>query len=133
LRNRLNRISLFLIFFWFGFLKVVSTSPAEDLVTQLHQLTIARYISIQQFLILLGITECLIGIMWLLPRFTKYVLPLFLIQMFTTFLPLILLPQQTWQNRLVLSISGQYIFKNVVLIASALTIYFDCRVKGWKF
>jgi|GEM_PF-964088 len=128
----LNRFSLFLLFFWFGMLKVISASPAEALVTHLHQLTIARFMPIQPFMIALGILECSIGLMWLFPKVTRYVLILFLIQMLTTFLPLIILPLETWQNMLVLTLSGQYIMKNVVLVASAFTIYYDCRVRGWK-
>ena len=127
----LNRSALFIIFFWFGILKVLKLSPAEALVSHLHKLTIQNYISIDNFLMWLGITECVIGIMWLVPRLTKYVVIIFIIQMLTTFIPLILLPQETWDSILVLSLSGQYILKNIVLIASAFTIYYDCRVRGW--
>lgn len=61
--------------------------------------------------------------MWLIPKLTKVAFIIFAIQMFTTFLPLLFLPKDTWQNTMVLTLTGQYIIKNVVLIASALTIY----------
>lgn len=118
-----NRIALFIVFFWFGFLKIIRISPAEGLVSRLHETTISSYISVETFMILLGIIECAIGILWLIPKLTKVVFIIFAIQMFTTFLPLLFLPKDTWQNTMVLTLTGQYIIKNVVLIASALTIY----------
>lgn len=127
-----NRFALFLIFFWFGFLKIIELSPAETLVTNLHNKTVAPYIGMETFLLLLGFTECIIGILWLIPKLTRFVIILFIFQMSTTFLPLIVIPEETWDNFLVLSLSGQYIFKNLVLIASAFTIYKDCQVRGWK-
>ena len=118
-----NRIALFIVFFWFGFLKIIRISPAEGLVSRLHETTISSYISVETFMILLGIIECAIGILWLIPKLTKVVFIIFAIQMFTTFLPLLFLPKDTWQNTMVLTLTGQYIIKNIVLIASALTIY----------
>jgi uncharacterized membrane protein YkgB len=129
----LNRLSLFVIFFWFGALKVFSASPAESLVTHLHQLTLQSVIPIHTFLITLGFIECAIGILWLIPRFTKVVIIIFTAQMATTFLPLIILPRETWHNIMILSLSGQYILKNIVLVACAFTIYKDCQVSGWSF
>jgi uncharacterized membrane protein YkgB len=119
---KINRFSLFIVFFWFGILKVFSLSPAEALVSHLHEVTISSLISKEFFVILLGYIECLIGVLWLMPRFTKPAFILFTAQMFTTFLPMIFLPKDTWQNDFVLTLTGQYIIKNLVLIASALTI-----------
>jgi len=127
-----NRVVLFLVFFWFGLLKVLSISPAEALVLHLHQETIGHLMPANQFVFFLGLVECVIGLVWLMPRFTKYALLIFLVQMFTTFLPLVFLPEFTWEGPFVLSLTGQYIVKNLVLVASAFTIYTDCRMQGWK-
>ncbi|MES2517766.1 MAG: hypothetical protein V4585_06640 [Bacteroidota bacterium] len=118
-----NRFALFIVFFWFGFLKIIHISPAEQLVTNLYHATIYSMMPIDKFLILLGVVECLIGILWMIPKLTKIAFWIFMMQMFTTFLPLLFLPKDTWQNMMVLTLTGQYIIKNVVLIASALTIY----------
>lgn len=118
-----NRVSLFVVFFWFGFLKIVGLSPAKDIVTHLHHQTIEPFMSATIFVPLLGVAECLIGILWLIPRFTKIAFVVFSLQMFTTFLPLILLPSETWQSDFALTLAGQYIIKNIVLIASAYTVY----------
>jgi len=125
----INRLALFIIYFWFGLLKLISKSPAETLVTNLHRITVGHFIRIQFFLVGLGIIECAIGILWLVPKFTKWTLIIFFSQMITTFLPLFILRDQTWSDFLVLSLSGQYILKNIVLVACALTIYRDYRLK----
>lgn len=117
-----NRISLFVVFFWFGFLKVVHISPAEGLVQHLHQLTLAPFVSANVFVPLLGWIECLIGVLFLIPSLTKVAYWLFLAQMTTTFLPLFMLPNDTWSGA-ALSLVGQYIVKNIVLVAAAYMIY----------
>lgn len=119
-----NRAALFVVFYWFGFLKLTNISPAEGLVTKLHELTLAPLINVEYFLIILGVLECFIGLLWLVPKATKWTFILFCAQMFATFLPLLMCPAETWQNIMVLTLTGQYIVKNVVLIASACTIYF---------
>ncbi|GGB09025.1 hypothetical protein [Puia dinghuensis] len=124
-----NRTSLFIVYFWFGLLKLISRSPAEALITNLHRMTIGHLMRIKCFLIVLGLAECLIGILWLVPKFTKWTMIVFFGQMITTFLPLFMMPDQTWNNFMVLSLPGQYILKNIVLVACALTIYQDYRLK----
>ncbi len=119
----LNRVALFVVFFWFGLLKIVGLSPAKDIVTHLHHQTIEPFISASYFIPLLGFAECLIGVLWLVPKLTKLTFVIFCLQMFTTFLPLILLPSETWQTDFALTLAGQYIIKNVVLIASAYTVF----------
>jgi len=119
-----NRLSLAVVFIWFGFLKIIHASPAEALVKHLHEVTLVKFIPVNTFLVLLGCIECMIGLLWLLPRFTKAAIILFALQMFTTFLPLFYLPGDTWQHSFVLTLEGQYIIKNLVLLASAATILF---------
>ena len=117
-----NRIAIFIVFFWFGFLKVIHISPAETLVQHLHQVTIGSLISIDTFVPLLGYLECTIGVLFLLPKFTRVAFGLFIVQMSATFLPLFLLPKDTWSG-FALSLTGQYIVKNVVLVAAAYAVY----------
>ena len=112
-------------------LSIIDLSPAESLIVTLHRTTLVHTIPIAIFLKTLGFTECFIGILWLIPALTRYALLLFLAQMVTTFLPLVILPDLTWTRTFVLSLSGQYILKNVVLIASAFTLYSDCRRRQW--
>jgi uncharacterized membrane protein YkgB len=88
----------------------------------LHDVTMARFIPIQEFMVVLGVVECSIGLLWLFPKSTKLAFTLFLLQMTTTFMPMVFLPAETWQQSFVLTLTGQYIMKNLVLIASAITV-----------
>src|SRR3989338_7433566 len=115
------RFGLFVIFFWFGFLKVIGLSPAMQLVQQLFEQTIS-FISFNNFIILFGLFECLIGILFIIRGFERIVIPLLFLHMVTTFMPLFVLPQETWSGFLVPTLQGQYIIKNLVVIATAIGI-----------
>lgn len=117
----LARIGLFIVFFWFGALKVVGMSPASPLVQALFERTI-HFMSFPSFLIAFGLFECLIGVLFLIKGMERVVIPLLLFHMVTTFLPLFLLPQATWSATMVPTLEGQYIIKNVLLIAVAVGI-----------
>lgn len=118
----LARFSLFLVYFWFGALKVFDLSPATPLVTALQRETIP-FMNLGQFIFLFGIFEVLLGIGFLIPKLTKVVFLLFLFHMATTTLPLFVLPHTVWVGFLVPTLEGQYIVKNIVLISLALIIY----------
>lgn len=117
----LARLGLFTVFFWFGALKVLNQSPASPLVQQLFERTISG-ISFDSFLILFGLLECLIGILWLIPSMERIVIPLLFIHMVTTAMPLWLLPLTTWSGFLIPTLEGQYIIKNILLIAAAIGV-----------
>jgi uncharacterized membrane protein YkgB len=116
-----SRFALFVIFFWFGFLKVIGLSPASGVVERLFEQTIP-FMSFHTFLIGFGLFECLIGILFLIKGLERIVVPLLLIHMFTTFGPLVLLTEETWQSFLVPTLEGQYIIKNLVIISTAIGI-----------
>lgn len=120
------RIGLFIVFFWFGLLKVIGLSPASGVVERLFESTIP-FMGFEAFLILFGIFECLIGILFLIKGLERLVIPLLLIHMVTTFGPLVFLPAETWQSFMVPTLEGQYIIKNVVLIAAAIGIAAQLR------
>ena len=115
------RLSLFIIYFWFGLLKLIGTSPANPLVEDLQQRTIP-FMSFDTFNIWFALFEMLIGVLFLFPKVTKIVLVLLGLHMITTVMPLILLPQVTWQAPLVPTLEGQYIIKNLLIISAAFFI-----------
>ena len=115
------RFGLFVVFFWFGALKVIGLSPASGLVQALFEHTIS-FMGFSTFLILFGLFECLIGILFLIRGMERVVIPLLFLHMLTTFMPLALLPSETWSGLLVPTLEGQYIIKNLVLIAAAIGI-----------
>jgi uncharacterized membrane protein YkgB len=113
------RLGLFIVFFWFGILKVFGASPASPLVQALFERTVS-FMSFDTFLILFGIFECIIGLLFLFRGLERVVIPLLFLHMITTFMPLFLLPEFTWSGFLVPTMEGQYIIKNVVIIALAI-------------
>ena len=115
------RIGLFLIFFWFGALKVVGMSPASPLVQALFERTIG-FMPFATFIICFGVFEMLVGILFLKKGCERIVIPLLFLHMITTFMPLFLVPQATWSSFLVPTLEGQYIIKNLVIIAAAIGI-----------
>lgn len=115
------RLALFIVFFWFGILKLFLTSPANPLVTALLERTLP-FITFPVFIIILGCVEMLIGLLFLIPGLERVAIAILLPHMATTIMPLILLPSITWQYPLVPTLEGQYIIKNVVIIALALGI-----------
>ncbi len=121
LHHPLVRLALFVVYFWFGILKVLYESPANPLVEKLLQKTLP-FITFDVFIVLLGCFEILIGILFIIPRAERVVLPLLAVHMITTLMPLILLPSVTWVSPFVPTLEGQYIIKNILIIALAISI-----------
>ncbi len=115
------RFGLFVVFFYFGLLKVLGLSPASNLVRELFEATIGL-MSFDTFFLLFGLFECLIGILFVIPKCERVVIPLLFIHMFTTFIPLFVLPEATWSSFLVPTLEGQYIIKNLVIIAAGVAV-----------
>jgi hypothetical protein len=73
--------------------------------------------------LILGAGECAIGMLWLSPRLTNIAFWVMIGHLFTTFLPVFFLVEDTWQSFFSLTLTGQYIVKNVVLLSAAWFIY----------
>ena len=113
------RIGLGIIFLWFGMLKFFpGLSPAEELVRN------TVYFMDPDILIpMLACWESLIGIGLITGKFMRITLLLLFLQMPGTALPLIILPEQVWTSfPFGLTLEGQYIVKNLVLIGAGLVL-----------
>jgi uncharacterized membrane protein YkgB len=113
------RIALGVVFVWFGALKFVpGLSPAEDLVR-----ATVPFLPGEWFLPFLGLWEVAIGLGFLTGRALRVTILLLFLQMPGTLAPLVLLPARVFTVMPVgLTLEGQYIVKNLVLIAAALVI-----------
>tara|TARA_B100000886_G_C20343176_1_gene457499 strand:+ start:352 stop:756 length:405 start_codon:yes stop_codon:yes gene_type:complete len=118
----LLRIPIFIIFFWFGFLKVLDLSPAQQLVKD--TVFWMPLLSAENWTYIIGLWEILIAVCFLFKKTTIIAMILLFIQMSGTFLPLIILPEVTFQdsNPLIPTLEGQYIIKNIIIITAALII-----------
>lgn len=125
------RISLGIIFLWYGILKFFpELSPAETLaintINWIFNEAIPGEISIK----LLATWEVVVGIGFILGIYTRYITLLFLIHMFLTFLPLFIFPELSFtQAPYAFTIIGQYIVKNIVFILVGILILKEENLK----
>ena len=117
------RISFGIIFIWFGILKPLGISSAEPLViATVPWLPIfdgGTWVSI------IGWWEVAIGVAFLFRRTTRIAVALLALQMVGTFMPLVLLPDVTFQAGHFPygpTLEGQYIIKNLMIISAALVV-----------
>lgn len=113
------RVAFFVIFFYFGLLKLIGLSPASPLAEALTAQTIGSEWFQVAFMTLAGI-ECLIGLLFLVPRATRVVIPLLFVHMLVVSSPLVMVPAHVWVAPLVPNLEGQYIIKNIALVAVAI-------------
>jgi uncharacterized membrane protein YkgB len=114
-----TRIGLGIVFFWFGALKLFpNMSPAEDLVRDT-----VYFMDPDLFIPILAIWEMLIGLGLIFGKYMRITLLLLFLQMPGTALPLLILPDAVWtQFPFGLTLEGQYIIKNLVLIGAGLVL-----------
>jgi|TARA_Y100000310_G_scaffold345439_1_gene465035 uncharacterized membrane protein YkgB len=112
------RFSIAVVFIWFGALKIFAFSPASGLVAK----TIYWFDS-SWFVPFLGYWEVTIGLCFLFRPLIRAGIALLAPQMLGTFLPLVLLPEIVFNGSIFLpTLEGQYIIKNIVIIAAAMAI-----------
>ncbi|MBI2888645.1 MAG: hypothetical protein HYY10_01850 [Candidatus Liptonbacteria bacterium] len=114
----LARIALFVVYFWFGALKLFGASPASPLVEGLLEKTLP-FLSFDTFIVGFAMYEMLIGIFFLIPGLERLAIALLIPHLAMTALPLILLPSLTWVAPFAPTLEGQYIVKNLLIIALA--------------
>lgn len=124
---RLLEFALGLIFLWFGFIKLFpGLSPEEGLINRT-----LPFLDLALVMPALAIVESMIGLGLIFNRFKRLTLFLLFAQMGGTVVPLIMLPDVVWnQFPYALTLEGQYIVKNLVLIGSGLVI--GATVRGGK-
>lgn len=124
----LAHAALFIIFFWFGALKLFDVSPANNLVHDLLQIIpIMNLWPFESFIIVLGLVEMLIGILFLFRKTAMLAVCILIPHMLTTMLPLVFLPHLTWSGVMIPTLEGQYIIKNLVVVALALAVVVEKR------
>ncbi|WP_222983758.1 DoxX family protein [Flagellimonas meishanensis] len=124
-KNNILPISIGLVYLWFGMLKFFpDLSPAEGLAKNtIHALTLG-IIPDDVSIMLLALWETLIGIFLIAGLFRRTAIILALVHMVCTFAPLVLFPEETFnQGPFYLTLLGQYIMKNLVIIAALVILY----------
>ena len=116
---RILRVCLGVVFFWFGLLKVMGKSPVAELVAQT-----VYWVSPNFFVPFLGAWEMVVGAGLLCAVALRFTLFLFWLQMAGTLMVLVLRPDVAFQggNPLLLTAEGEFVIKNLVLIAAGLVV-----------
>lgn len=118
------RISLGIVFFWFGALKFFpGLSPAASLATHTIERLSFGLIHPEVSIYILATWECLIGLGLVTGIFMRGTLLLLFMQMLGTITPVFLFPHDVFTRiPYAPTLEGQYIIKNLVLISAGLVI-----------
>jgi uncharacterized membrane protein YphA (DoxX/SURF4 family) len=120
----LLRLALGVVFFWFGVLKFFpGASPAEALAGRTIEVLTFGAIPQDVALRILAVWEVAIGVGLFVGRWMRAVLLLLFVQMLGTITPLFLFPSETFTLfPIAPTLEGQYIIKNVVIVAAAIVL-----------
>ncbi len=128
----LLRWSIGIVIIWFGALKLVpGMSPADQLATDTAMELTFGLLSEDVARVSLAILEMAIGLGLVSGRFLRLTLLLLFGQMLGTLTPMILYPELVWRDfPFVLTLEGQYIVKNGVLVSAGIVI--GATVRGGR-
>ncbi len=120
------RISLGVVFIWFGALKVAGDSPVADLVART-----VYWFDPDVVVPALGSVEIVVGALLLANRFLRLALGLFAAQMIGTFLVFVVLPDVAFRdgNLFKLTVEGEFVVKNLVLLTAGMVV--GSQVPEW--
>ena len=113
------RIALGLVFVWFGALKVFDVTPVAELVANT-----VYWVNPDWLVPVLGVFEVGVGLGLLLRLALRFVLLALVLQLVGTFLVLVVQPGIAFQdgNPLLLTVEGEFVIKNLVLITAAMVV-----------
>jgi uncharacterized membrane protein YphA (DoxX/SURF4 family) len=129
---RLLRISLGVVFFWFGFLKFFpGLSPAMELATRTIGVLTFGIVPPAIAINILAAWESLIGLGLIFGVAMRATLFLLFVQMVGTVLPLFFFPSEAFTRApYAPTLEGQYIIKNIVLVSAAIVVGATVRGGG---
>ena len=115
----LLRVSLGIVYVWFGALKIMGTSPVFALIETLHP-----GFPKPMFSLILGVWEVAIGLGFLTGKFLRTTIALMWLQMGGIMIALFTNPALFFQSTSPLSLTydGEFLIKNLVLIAASFII-----------
>lgn len=114
----LLRVSLGVVFIWFGALKIFGVSPVIEMIHQTYSFFPDWFITA------LGIWEVIIGLGLVFRIMLRVTLGFMWMQMAGTFGSILLAPHLffTAGNPLLLTTDGEFVIKNIVFIAAGIVI-----------
>tara|TARA_R110002050_G_scaffold107424_2_gene217814 strand:+ start:6902 stop:7318 length:417 start_codon:yes stop_codon:yes gene_type:complete len=123
--GRILSISIGIVYLWFGFLKFFpGLSPADLLAKQTISLLTFDLLPENIGILLLAIFEVVIGLCLIFNLQLKRIIIAAIIHLVLTFIPVVFFPEISFSKApFSLTLVGQYIIKNIVIISALLLIY----------
>lgn len=129
---RLLRISIGIVFIWFGVLKFFpDVSAAQDLA--INTIKLLTFGLVPEWIIINGLAlwEVLIGIGLISGKFMRETLLLLFLQMIGTFTPIFLFPSEVFtQIPYAPTLEGQYIIKNIIIVSAGIVLWGALRSRS---
>ena len=128
----LLRISVGIVFLWFGVLKFFpGLSPAQGLAIETIDVLTFGLLEQNFIIYTLAVWETLIGVGLIFNIYLRETLALLFLQMVGTITPIFIFPGEVFtQVPYGLTLEGQYIIKNIVVISAAISI--GATVRGGR-
>ena len=126
------RVSVGIVFLWFGILKFFpGLSPAQDLAIRTIDILTFGILGDSLIIYTLAIWETLIGIGLVFKIYLRETLALLFLQMIGTITPIFFFPGEVFtQIPYGLTLEGQYIIKNMVVISAGIAL--GATVRGGR-
>lgn len=124
LNNHIIAVSIGILYFWFGVLKFFpGLSPAEVLAKDTIAVLTFSLIPSHVSIILLAIWETALGLLFITNSFRPMAIRIAYVHLALTFTPFLIFDELTFANPpFGFSLVGQYIVKNIILIAALITL-----------
>jgi uncharacterized membrane protein YkgB len=117
------RVSLGLVFLGFGVLKFFpGVSPAEDLAERTMETLTLGFVPGNVGIVGVALVETAIGLSLTTGRYRRFGLALLGLAMVGVLSPLVLFPDDLFTRPYEPTLAGQYVFKDIVLLAAALVV-----------
>jgi putative oxidoreductase len=115
------RLSLAIIFLWFGVLKILGVSPVAYIIERTHDF---MPIPMPIFIIMVGLLEVIIGLGLFFKYRLRLTLTLLWLQMLGVMTSVLFEPSLFFDgwNILLPTVEGEFVAKNIVLIAGSLVV-----------
>ncbi|HWR84999.1 MAG TPA: DoxX family membrane protein [Rhodoglobus sp.] len=124
------RVALAVVYVWFGALKVLGLSPVADLVSSMMP-----FLPAQLVVVGMGVAEIALGVALLVGVLIPWIAAAQVVHLLATFAVFVVHPDVafTGGNPLAVTFEGEFIAKNLVLVAGLLVVAAFSGPRPWGF
>jgi len=112
------RLALAVVYLWFGFLKLFNVSPVLDIIAQAYPFIAQNHVLYG----ILGVLEIIIGLGIMVPYVARWMLSVLIAHLLFATFGVLFFPQAFTTSFPLLSVAGEFVVKNFVLMSGALVL-----------